>query len=267
MPLRTFYYTRYSYWHVLWMKIGFNLTEMNIIGHSGGMAGFLHDLIFHQAEGNAGYWWISDPDFDEAVRLKSGAPNSQRFDSDVINDGDGVDQGIADTVAKMGEADSEQRNGLNHEIAGSKVAGAINDGGEVDPGVVETAIKKWDDRSASILRNGQNNYSGKAQIGFGRSELVRVEELRDGYLGKGINPLCIIVVYIVAAKQPEGGMEDIAVDEENKSRTGYRSQRRALNDRVRRCPWVQEYLKEKCERGEGEGKWSQRASAAPTGAE
>ncbi|KAJ6583365.1 hypothetical protein DFH09DRAFT_1075786 [Mycena vulgaris] len=69
-------------------------------------------LIFYQAEGNAGYWWISDPDFDEAVRLRSGAPNGQWFDSDVINDGDGVDQGIADTVVKMGEADSEQRNGL-----------------------------------------------------------------------------------------------------------------------------------------------------------
>ncbi|KAJ6482226.1 hypothetical protein DFH09DRAFT_1107432 [Mycena vulgaris] len=97
MPLRTFYYTGYSYWHVLWMKIGFNLTELNIIGHSGGMAGFLHDLIFYQAEGNAGYWWISDPDFDEVVRLGSGAPNSQRFDSDVINGGDGVDQGIGDS--------------------------------------------------------------------------------------------------------------------------------------------------------------------------
>ncbi|KAJ6546644.1 hypothetical protein DFH09DRAFT_1087590 [Mycena vulgaris] len=126
MPLRTFYYTGYSYWHVLWMKIGFNLTELNIIGHSGGMAGFLHDLsqtlqtqeartsirslIFYQAEGNAGYWWISDPDFDEAVRLR---------------------------VLRI----------VNNEMAWlGTVAGAINDGGEVDPGVVETAIKKWDAR-------------------------------------------------------------------------------------------------------------------------
>jgi hypothetical protein len=44
--------------------------------------------------------------------LESGAPNTQRFDNDVINDSDGVDQGIADTVEKMGKAESEQRNGL-----------------------------------------------------------------------------------------------------------------------------------------------------------
>ncbi len=111
--------------------------------------------------------WISDPDFDEAVRLGSSATSSQQFDSDVVDDRSGYC--AANTVVNVG------RQMVNNEMAwlGSdatfqqprdrwfKVARAINDGSEVDPGVVDTAIQKWDARSASILKNGRNSCSGK----------------------------------------------------------------------------------------------------------
>jgi hypothetical protein len=53
--------------------------------------------------------WISDPDFDEAVRLGSSATSSQQFDSDVVDDGSGYC--AADTVVNMG------RQMVNNEMA------------------------------------------------------------------------------------------------------------------------------------------------------
>ncbi|KAJ6521137.1 hypothetical protein DFH09DRAFT_1097913 [Mycena vulgaris] len=57
------------------------------------------------------------------------------------------------------------------------VAGAIDDGGEIGSGVVETAIKKRDARSALILRNRQNTYSGKAADWIRTLGLVPTPEL------------------------------------------------------------------------------------------
>ncbi|KAJ6522700.1 hypothetical protein B0H19DRAFT_1244350 [Mycena capillaripes] len=105
--------------------------------------------------------WIIDPDFDEAVRLGSSATSSQQFDSDVVDDGSWYC--TADTVVNMG------RQIVNNEMAwlGSDATFQqprdrwFKSRREVDPGVVDTAIQKWDARSASILRNGQNSCSGK----------------------------------------------------------------------------------------------------------
>jgi hypothetical protein len=61
----------------------------------------------------------------------------------------------------MGTSATFLQHSNNRETPCSTVAGAINDGGEVGSGVVEAAIKKRDARSALVLRNGQNTYSGK----------------------------------------------------------------------------------------------------------